>query len=407
LKVTEQSTEERQAILTVELEPDQVNEALRKAARKVARTKRIPGFRPGRAPYVVVAATVGRDALLDEVISDLGAEAIEAAIKEQGLTAYEVPKVEVVSRDPVTLKAVVPLTPVVTLGDYSSIHLDPPEVVVDEAQIDALLAELQSENAEIVPVERGAAMGDQLVADMTGSIDGRTITNQSGVTFTLSEESVREFPPGFADRLAGMVAGETSTFRLAYPADWPQSELAGQEAEFTITIDAVKERRLPPIDDELARTVGDFDSLEVLRSRLRENFQAQAEARAQADLREAALTELVNLSVVEFPPVMVEEEIDRMLEEHRQTLHQNRLTLEQWLRGQNKTLDEFRADLWPLARQRLTRSLVLGELVAQEHIELAPGEAEAAGVTESQLLAQKAIARLLEIATSSQTTRKD
>jgi trigger factor len=401
LKVTEQTIEERQAFLTIELEPDQVNEAMRRAARTVARTMRIPGFRPGKAPYPVVLARAGRDALLDQAIGDLGAEAVTTAIKEQGLTPIATPQVDVVSRDPVTFKAVVPLTPTVTLGDYRSIRLDPPEVVVDEAQVDALLAGLQAENAPIIPVERGAMLGDQLVADVTGTLNRRTIAQETNTTFILSEEAVRELPPGFADRLVGMTAGETRTFRLTYPADFPKAELAGGEAEFTVTIHAVKERRLPPIDDELARTVGDFESLEALKTRLRENLRTQAEARALANLRQAALTELINRSVVEFPPIMVEQEIDQMIEEQREDLRQGRLTLEQWLSGQNKTLDEFRADLWSAARRRLTGGLVLRELALQEHIELAPGEAEAAGTTEARLLTEKVFTRLLEIATSS------
>jgi trigger factor len=401
LKVTEQTIEERQAFLTIELEPDQVNEAMRRAARTVARTMRIPGFRPGKAPYPVVLARAGRDALLDQAIGDLGAEAVTTAIKEQGLTPIATPQVDVVSRDPVTFKAVVPLTPTVTLGDYRSIRLDPPEVVVDEAQVDALLAGLQAENAPIIPVERGAMLGDQLVADVTGTLNRRTIAQETNTTFILSEEAVRELPPGFADRLVGMTAGETRTFRLTYPADFPKAELAGGEAEFTVTIHAVKERRLPPIDDELARTVGDFESLEALKTRLRENLRTQAEARALANLRQAALTELINRSVVEFPPIMVEQEIDQMIEEQRENLRQGRLTLEQWLSGQNKTLDEFRADLWSAARRRLTGGLVLRELALQEHIELAPGEAEAAGTTEAQLLTEKVFTRLLEIVTSS------
>jgi trigger factor len=401
LKVTEQTIEERQAFLTIELEPDQVNEAMRRAARTVARTMRIPGFRPGKAPYPVVLARAGRDALLDQAIGDLGAEAVTTAIKEQGLTPIATPQVDVVSRDPVTFKAVVPLTPTVTLGDYRSIRLDPPEVVVDEAQVDALLAGLQAENAPIIPVERGAMLGDQLVADVTGTLNRRTIAQETNTTFILSEEAVRELPPGFADRLVGMTAGETRTFRLTYPADFPKAELAGGEAEFTVTIHAVKERRLPPIDDELARTVGDFESLEALKTRLRENLRTQAEARALANLRQAALTELINRSVVEFPPIMVEQEIDQMIEEQRENLRQGRLTLEQWLSGQNKTLDEFRADLWSAARRRLTGGLVLRELALQEHIELAPGEAEAAGTTEARLLTEKVFTRLLEIATSS------
>jgi trigger factor len=239
------------------------------------------------------------------------------------------------------------------------------------------------------------------VADVEGSVEGRSVAHQMGVTFILSDEAVREFPTGFANQMIGMTAGETRTCRLAYPADYPEAELAGQEGEFNITIHAVKEQHLPPINDELARTFGDFESLENLKARLRENLQARAEARAQTELQEAAVTELIQRSVIEFPPIMVEQELDRMIEEQREKLGQRQLTLEQWLRSQHKTMEDLRNEWQPHARERLTRGLALGELVDQEAIELAPGEAEAAGMTESQFLALKAVGRLLEIATSS------
>jgi trigger factor len=339
--------------------------------------------------------------LLDEVISDLGSEAIETAVKEQELSMYQVPQVEVLSRDTVTLKAVVPLMPVVTLGDYQSIRVERPEAKVDESRIDALLAELQSDHAEVIPVDRGAAMGDQLGADVQGIAGDETIADEDGITFTLSEEAVRDFPPGFAGQIVGMTAGETRTFRLAYPADFPREEMAGREAEFTVAIHAVKERRLPPLDDELARTVGDFESLADLKAQLREGLQARAEAQAEEKLHELVLDELVNRSQIEFPPIMVEQEIDQMIGEREAVLRRNRLTLEQWLRSQDRTLDGIRDEWRPLARHRLTRSLALGELVRQEHIELQPGEAESAETDESRLLAEKAIKRLVEIATAS------
>ncbi len=401
MKVTDQKIEDRQAFLTIELEPDQVDEAMRKAARTAARSTRIPGFRPGKAPYTVVLAMVGRDALLDEVISDLGAEAIDAAIKEQGLNAYDVPHVDVLNREPVTLQAVVPLMPHVTLGDYENIRVARPEVTVDDAQVNGLLSELQSENAEVIPVERGAQMGDELVADVKGTIGDETISDQNAVTFPLTEAAVRNFPPGFADQIVGMNAGETRTFHLTYPADFSEEDLAGKDVAFTVTVDAVKERRLPPIDDDLARTVGDFENVDALKARLRENLEAQANRRADAELREKAIDELVKISTVEFPPVMVEQEVDRMIEDQREMLRQSRLTLEQYLRAREQTLDELRDELRPLARDRLIRSLVLGELVEQEHITVEPGEAEAAGMSDSRLLAEKAIQRLLDTATAS------
>jgi len=406
LKVIDKVIENCQALLTIEVEPERVQQALQQTARALSRSVRVRGFRPGRAPYVLIARAVGEERLFDQALEQLGPKIYDEALAAEGIEAYAPGHIQVEQRDPLIMKATVPLPPVVELGDYQSIRRTPKPVVVSEEMVDQALADLQHENVEVVPVERPAALGDELLADVRSTMDGEVLSDQSGVTFTLSDEALPRVPPGFSAHLVGASAGETRTFTLTYPQDHEDQQLAGQAVTFEVAIHAVKERQLPALDDEFAQTLG-VETLDALREQVRSQLEARLQREADASLRDELLAELIALSRVEFPPQLLEAEVNRMIESRRERLRGAGLTLEKYLEMQGQTLEEFKEGLRPSAREFVVRSLVLTKLVEQENIQLEPGEAEREGLPAEQLLTRKALDRLAELATGRTTSPEE
>ena len=425
MKVTTTELGNRQVELTIEVESQRVEQALRDVAREYARQVKIPGFRPGRAPYTLIAQRVGEERLFQDALQKLAPNVYQEALEAANLDPYKLEPLEVVTEEPLTLRAVVQLQPSIQLEDYSGIRVEPTEVTVSEEEIEAVLREIQEEHADVEPVERPAQTGDQLTADVKIEVDGVAIYDQKDVRFVLRPESFTGVPPGFVAEIEGMQTGEERMFTLTYPEDFEDPELAGREAVITVRLHEVQERRLPPLDDALARKAGGVESLEELRERIQEMLQSRAEVKAQEQLTEAVLAQVMELARVEYPPAAVEEEVDKLIQEFERRLLDRGLSLQGYLEAEGKTLDELRTEQRPIAEERIKRSLVLRTVIEREGIQVSPEEISAevealAGLygsnaeearkmltseasrrsLESRLLVRKAIDRLIEIATA-------
>jgi len=371
VKVTNEKIENSQAFLTIEMEPTEIEESLEKSYRRLVTKAKIPGFRKGKAPRAILERYLGRESLLEDTLNNLVPEAYEKAIKEQELEAIARPQIEITQTDPVVFKAVVPLKPKVELGDYQHIKVKPQPVSVTEADVDAVMEQLRHQHATWEPVERPVDFDDLVVLDIESSIDGESFINRQGVQYQIVQG--QSFPaPGFAEQLAGMKKGEEKEFQLQFPSDYPRGELAGKEARFKVRVTELKQEVLPELNDEFARQVGsEFENLDSLRERATSDLKLRAEERARVDFEERVLDAVVELSEVESPPILAEVEIDRMLNQRFQRGNQE---LEAYLKSINKTEEELRDELRPLATRRVIRSLVLGKVVDEEKIEVGDSE---------------------------------
>ncbi len=371
MKITTESLENRQVILTIEVDEERTQQAMRRAARQIAKQVNIPGFRKGKAPYGVIVQRHGEDTVRQEAADMLTQEVYLEALEQEDIEPYAPGALDEVVLHPITFRLTIPLRPTVDLGDYRNYRLKPPKVKVSKKEVQQALEAIREQNAVLEPVDRPAALNDMVVMDLAGqTADGVVFLKGSDARILLDAEST-EPAPGFAEAIVGMEADEERTFTLTLPDDFPREELQGQEAEFTAKLAEVYERILPELDDDLARTVGNIDSFKELQEHVRGQLRQAAQEKAGEEYAGQVLEAIIEQTQVEYPPMMLEEELDAVVEDFKQQVrHQARLSLEDYLRTQGKAMEELREELRPQATARLKRALVMGEVVRLEGLEV-------------------------------------
>ncbi len=377
MKVSTEQLDNCQVALTIEVEPERVERFLRRGARRLASQIRIPGFRKGKAPYHVVVSMVGKDAIYNEILEDLVNEAYQEALSQTELEPIAQAELEDLQLEPLVIRMRVPLPPEVKLGDYRSIRVEREEIEVSDEEVDEILEELRESRARWQEVDRPAQYGDLLTVDIKGTVDDETLIDQTDWDFIPSEDADTEIIPGFDAAFIGMKPGETREFTLRYPAD-AESRWAGKEAHFVATLKKVQERETIELNDEFAASVGDFQSLEDLRRSIREGLKREREIEARSEDIEKVLDALVEAAeVVEYPPVLLEREIDDILQEQDRQLRMRGMSLDDYLKLNQTSREEYRESLRPQAERRLVRNLLLGAVAEAEGITVEPEEIEA------------------------------
>ncbi len=377
MKVARDKTENSQAYLTVEMEPAEVEDAMVAAYRSLVKKASIPGFRKGKAPRDILERYVGRERLLDEALNSLIPDAYEKALAEQEIEAYARPSIEIVETEPVKFTAVVPLRPTVELGEYRDIRVTVEPGRVTEANIDAVIEQLRHQHASWEPVERPVQMGDLVTIDIDSQVDGQTLIKREGYQSQVVKDQV--FPaPGFGEQLEGMRADEEREFELEYPAEYPSKELASKKVSFRVKVTEVKEEKLPELNDDFAQTVGsELKTVAALRHEAADKLKLRSEENARLELEEKAIEAAVQGATVTFPPVLVEADIDRLVNQQLQQWQMDERGLDDYLKNVGKTEEELRAELRPAAEKRVTRSLVLGKIAEVEEIEVSDADIDA------------------------------
>ncbi|MBI4199482.1 MAG: trigger factor [Chloroflexi bacterium] len=377
MKVTKEERPEREVELTIELEPQDLEPYLEKSYRRLVQRTSIPGFRPGKAPRTVVERFLGKDRLLDESLDFLLPEATRKAMEELQLEQGGAPSVEVVKRDPITLKATVPLTPLVELNDYQAIRAQQEPSNVTDEEFQQALERLRQDQAPWEPVSRPLALGDGVTMDVRGWAGAEQVTNQKGVVYEALPESANPVP-GFAEGLVGMAPGESREFTVSLPQDYRDRRLAGRGVRFQVTVHELKEKRVPELNDEFAKGVGEgYDTLEALKAKVRQDLSNQKEQEAKRRLEDQLVDELVGQARVELPPLLVEREIHHVLHDEQEALQRQQLSMEHYLQQVGKSPQEHREELRPLALRRLTRNHVLHQFAQAEGLTVLPEEVQA------------------------------
>ncbi len=374
MKVTNEKIENRQAFLNIEMEPKEMEESVKESYQRLAKITHIPGFRIGKAPRPVLERYVDKERMLKEALGDLVPKAYEKALKEQKLDAIAQPQIEVTQTDPVVFKAIVPLSPTVELGDYRSIRIKQDPVEVKEDDVNAVIERLRHQHATWEPVERQVGFDDLVVLDVESNVEDKPFINQKGAQYLVVQN--QSFPaPGFAEQLVGMKRDEEKEFQLQLSSDYPKSEMAGKKASFKVKIIEIKQEKLPALNSALAKEINpDCKTMKSLKKQTLTNLQLRAEERARMDFEERAMDAATETARVEFPPILAEREIERLINQRLRRWQPGGNSLEEYLKSINKTEDEIREEIRPLATKRTTWALVLGEIAEQEKMKVGDSE---------------------------------
>jgi trigger factor len=375
MKVSTEPIEKSQVTLNIEMEPVEIDKYMQKAYNRLVKRVSVPGFRKGKAPRDVLERHIGRDTLFREALEDLIPATYKEALEEQKIEAVAQPQFELIQTEPLIFKAVVPLKPTIKLGDYTGIRVESKPVKIKKKDIDISIEQLQHQQAILSPVDRPVQFDDIVTIDVEGARDGEPFPIRKDVVYEVSN-GARLPLPGFAEKLEGMSRSEEKSFVLSYPPDYEMKELAGKEHAFKVTVTEIKEKKLPEVNDEFAKALGKED-LASLKEQIATNLKARAEERARLELEQKAVDAAVELSEVEYPPALVEREIDHLLNDEARQFTEGITGLENYLKTLNKTMDNHREELRPMANRRVVRSLVLGEITKAEKIEVDDSEIDA------------------------------
>jgi len=358
--------------LAIEVPAEQVEKAIDRAFNRLAARVRVPGFRPGKAPRPVIEREIGWPALRDQALEILVPETVTEAVRERELEVIDTPQVEVEQFERIgsaRIKALVTVKPEVGLGDYRAIRvaLETPEVTAET--VDASIEEIRNELAQLVPAgERPVQEADHLVVDLEVFKDGQLIddSRSENVELDMNREALL---PGLFEGIEGAAAGETRDVGVTLPEDYRRQELAGQQATFKVTIKEIKEKRLPDLDDDLAKESGAGTTVAELRQKVEERLRAVAERDAVFAQQKAAVDQLVAQSTFEVPEVLIHEEIDRELRNLAVSLEQQGIDFDKFVQAGGLDLKKFHDDRHEQAEDRVKQELVLEAIALKEGID--------------------------------------
>ena len=399
--VTTEPREDRLLAVKIEVSQDRVDRELRKAAAKVAGQYRIPGFRRGKAPYHIVVQQFGLANLYNEFVEDLGQDLFRQAIEQEKIEPYAQSSLENIEMDPLRYTLVVPLDPEVKLGDYHSLRLEEVKPTVDAAEVERRLEAYREQYSSWQDVDRPSAYGDTLTIDVRSVLmptegeeaaEETVVLEETDWDVTPDEENPME-PPGFDVELLGLKAGADKSFVLGWPEDG-QSMYKGKQAQFTVRVKKVQAYAKPELNDDFAKLVGpDYETLEDLKRNIVESIEAGEKNRLENEFVTNTLDAIVDMSELSYPPVVIEDQIDSMLQDTEQRLRQLGIdSMETFLNQTKQKLEDYRERLRPDAIKIARRNLVLSEIVRTEQFTVTDAEIEAqirrmVGIDESAVVA--------------------
>jgi len=373
VKVSTENLGNCQAVLTIEAEASELDKSLDEAYHHLVNKISIPGFRKGKAPRAILVQHIGEKNLLEEAFEYLIPQLYKQAIESQEIEPIARSEIEIIQTEPLIFKAIVSLKPEVKLGDYNSIRLEPdPVIKIAKKEVTAAMEEFRERQGAWVPVGRPVELGDLVTMDIEANVDGKPWLNHKGVLYEVDKDSSSPVP-GFASHLQGTEKNKERTFSLTIPDDYPIKEMCGKEGAFKVTVTEIKEKQLPELDDELAQSAG-YDNLADMKKKVAADLRAKAEARNRLELRQKALDALVEISEVNYPPILEDEEITGLLRDEAQRLGFRELG--DYLKRSGKTEEELKQELRPIAKKRLIQGLVLGKLAEEEKIEISSSEVD-------------------------------
>lgn len=378
MNVKSKENKENSAIeLVIEVGAAEFDAAVNKVYNKQKKKINIPGFRKGKAPRKIVEAMFGADVFYEEAVEEVYPDAYTEALKQEDIKPVAYPKLEIVEvgKEGLTFKALVTVKPEAKLGEYKGLTAPKQVEPVTAEDVDKEMQMYIQRETRLVSVEREAREGDTVDIDFDGYKDGVPFEGGKAEHYSL-ELGSGSFIPGFEEQVAGMKEGETKELNVTFPEDYGAKELAGQPAVFKVKLHEVKERQVPDIDDEFAKDVSEFDTLEEFKTDLERQVKERREQNAQRAFEEAVLEKLGEALEVELPEAMVEYRADRAVEDYRYRIESQGMRFDQYLSMMGMNVDGMRKQFEPGATRQIRVELALEEVAKAEGLEITPEEME-------------------------------
>ena len=378
MKATFISREKNDVKFTMEFTAEEFENAQIKVYQQAKDQFQIDGFRKGKAPRSIIEKHYGEGVFFEDAIDELFREHYGKALSELELEVIDSPAAEfskIAKGEGFTATITVACFPVVEVKDYKGVEIDKIEQEVKDEDVDNEIKDLQKRNARVILVERPAQEGDTVLLDYSGFVGDEQFEGGTAERQELKLGSGM-FIPGFEEQLVGATPGEKRDVVVTFPEEYHAEDLAGKEAVFHCLVHEIKEEQLPELDDEFAKDVSEYDTLEELKKANRERLEAYAKAGSQSQMKDAALGKVVEANEVEIPRTMVEDEMDRMCQELDQQLRYQGMSLQQYLQFTGKDMAAFRDELRPDAERQVKTRIVLMGIVDAEKIEVSEDEME-------------------------------
>src|SRR5881397_3009220 len=375
LSVETERLPKSQVGMTIEVPADVVDATYDRVLNRLASRAKIEGFRPGKAPRALVEARIGPAVLREEVVETMVPEVVRQALDEKSIDPIDNPDVEVLELErgrPARLKATISVMPEVTLADVTKLNVEPPDHTheVTDEMLERRLEDLREPMAEITPVEREVRTGDIAVIDIEVEVDGQIVESESRKS---TEAEVKEgvLLPELVAVLPGAFTDEMREAKVSFPDSYSEPQLAGKDATIRVTVRGVKEKVLPPLDDELAKSLtgGKQETAEAYRQAVREDLEESAKSLEKLEREQAVVKALVDASAVDVPDSLIDRELTSELESLERTLNRQGMKLDRYLQYLGKTVDQWMEDQRPDAEARLKVDLVLAEFARREGLD--------------------------------------
>ncbi len=373
MSVKVEKLEKNMAKLTMEVPAEELEKAIQGAYLKQKNRINIPGFRRGKAPRAMIEKMYGAGIFYEDAANALIPEAYSKAVDECGETIVSRPSISIEQLEkgkPFIFTAEVALKPEVVLGEYKGLEVPKSDLEVTEEEIAGELKREQENNSRSIDVDDRAVMdGDKVTLDFEGSVDGEAFEGGKGTDYPLTIGS-GAFIPGFEEQLVGAEIGQEKEVNVTFPENYQAKELAGKAAVFKCTVKKIEMKELPELNDDFAKDVSEFDTLEEYKADIKKNLEEKKADAAKRSREDAAVEKAIENASMEIPDAMLETQVDQMLDDFARRIQAQGLSMEQYMQFTGATQDAMREQMKPQAMKRIQTRLVLEKIAEAENIQI-------------------------------------
>ena len=365
--------------LQFSIDAETFKNAVSAAFKREGKKYNVPGFRRGKAPRHMSEKLYGAEVFRYGAVNDRFPAEYEAAVKAAGIEIVGAPEPEVVSMnetDGATLKVKVAVKPEVTLGDYAGLSVTKKVHTVKDSAVDAELARMQDRNGRLLTREGAAENGDTVDIDFEGFVDGVAFEGGKAEHYSLVLGS-NSFIPGFEDQVVGHAAGEEFDVNVTFPEQYQAEELAGKAAVFKIKLHEVKYKELPELDDDFAKDVSEYDTLDELKASIRKGMEDNADRSADQQVENDLIEQVVNGMQAEIPQAMYDSRVDELVRDFEYRMSQQGLKMDMYLQYMGMTMEQLRGQFAEQAEKQVKMRLAMEAIVAKENITVSDEEFDA------------------------------